>query len=143
MLPAIVTLAVLLVGGAVWVWYWWGEWETNYQRQLKDKDTIIEGMQESILKHYHANANLRMSLAAHEAAELAEEAQVVSKTSMTPGRALAKQRANHARKIQRLLTRYETPDVTDDIIKEVLEGLLSWLKGDTARYNKRKGGLGK
>lgn len=62
---------------------------------------------------------------------------------LTAGRALARQRQHHLRKLRRLRKRYDLPEVTDDDIKAVLDGLIAFIAADVQRYNARAGGLGR
>ena len=62
---------------------------------------------------------------------------------LTPGRAIAKQRASLKRKIERVLVRYRTPEVTDARICAVLAEMLRFLETAPERYNAKAGGLGK
>lgn len=172
MTTEVVTLAVLMVGGAVsvgWVWasiilavllavvavgglFYWNVWEDNYLRQIKDKTLLVGQLQDSQFNKWRENAvlktdnaalkkengELKMQVAAYETAKLAGEENVMSRGKLTPGRALAQQRAHQIRKIKRVLKCEIAPEV-----RKVLLELVEWLQGGAKRYNKRKGGLGK
>jgi hypothetical protein len=62
---------------------------------------------------------------------------------LTPGRAIAKQRASLKAKVARLLKRYDQPSVTDADIKTVLGEVAAFLATAPERYNAKPGGLGR